>query len=91
MASELGPFEYRPQTGTPGNCFVAQVFGPDGNSVARIDSTNDEADATAIARLFAASDELLASLELIVDAERLTADGFKRARQAIAKAKGECK
>ena len=41
------------------------------------------------AKLIAAAPELLAALERIVDAERLTSDRFRQAREAIKKATGE--
>lgn len=37
------------QAGKPGGCFIAQVFGPNGRSVAEIDTTHDPAEATALA------------------------------------------
>lgn len=36
-------FSWSPQDGPPGHCFVAQVFGPNGNSVASFDATIDPA------------------------------------------------
>ena len=48
------------QSGTPGHCFVAQVFGNAG-PVANIESTEDPAIATANARLIAAAPDLLSA------------------------------
>lgn len=41
------------QSGTPGHGFVAQVWGPDGNSIAMVDMTDDPSVATARAELAA--------------------------------------
>ena len=42
------------QTGTPGQCFVAQLFDSYGKSIASLDSTEDPATATETARRLAA-------------------------------------
>jgi hypothetical protein len=66
-----------------GGTFVASTKG-----ISELpESINQVCDADA--KLIAAAPELLAALESIVDAERLTAEGFKQARAAIRKAKGE--
>lgn len=49
---------YSPQKGTINHCFAAQVWG-DGKSVAVIEPTEDPAEATRLARQFAASTDLL--------------------------------
>jgi hypothetical protein len=56
---------FSPQDGKPGHCCVAQVFSGD-TPVARIESMQDEDDATRYARLFAAAPELLAACQNIV-------------------------
>lgn len=83
------------QSGTPGHCFVAQVFGHAG-PVARIEPTEDPAIATANARLIAAAPDLLeACLAFLarydnhmVAADLLFSDVADTARAAIAKALG---
>lgn len=54
-----GPWSYSAQTGPAGHCFVAQVWGPDGCSLASVQTTPDPAEATANAALFAAAPKLL--------------------------------
>lgn len=56
-----------PQRGAPGHCHAAQVFGPNGDTICVIEPTADEAEASATATLFAASSELLAAVEAIID------------------------
>lgn len=46
-------FTYSRQSGIPGHCLVAQVFGPDGKSIASIDPTENPAVATNRARILA--------------------------------------
>lgn len=48
-----GRYTAYPQRGTPGHCYLAQVFGPDGKSVATFDSTNDSKHASRYARTLA--------------------------------------
>lgn len=43
-------FTASPQDGLPGHCVQAQVFGPDGKSVATFEPTEDPAEATLHAR-----------------------------------------
>lgn len=43
-------YSYSAQRGTPGQCYLAQVFGPDGQSVLSVDSTADPRVATRIAK-----------------------------------------
>ena len=47
-------FTYSPQRGKPGHCFIAQVWGPAGESVASFDSTDDPAVASGRAAALAA-------------------------------------
>ena len=78
-------FDVYQNTQTPGvgGTFVASTKG-----ISELpESVNQVCEADA--KLIAAAPDLLASLESIVDAERLTAEGFKQARAAIRKAKGE--
>ena len=49
------PFKGEPQVGEAGACFCAQVFGPDGESVAIFDATDDPSVASARSRLLAAA------------------------------------
>jgi hypothetical protein len=56
------PWSCSRQSGTPGHCFVAQVWDVDGNSIACMDATTDEELATSRARLMAAAPQLLQSL-----------------------------
>lgn len=51
----MGEFTSAPQVGKPGHCFNAQVFGPDGSSVATLDATDDPAQATDRAVIIAAA------------------------------------
>ncbi|MEH6505037.1 MAG: hypothetical protein V7786_02090 [Sulfitobacter litoralis] len=46
-------FKHAPQEGKPGRCSMAQVFGPDGNSVATFDPTEDPSVASSYAMLLA--------------------------------------
>jgi hypothetical protein len=52
-ARQPGQYTHSEQRGTPGHCNLAQVFGPDGKSVASFDSTIYPAVATERARLTA--------------------------------------
>ena len=49
-----GRLTHAPQVGMPGHCTLAQIWGPDGRSIACIDSTDDPKVATANARRLAA-------------------------------------
>ena len=62
---EYGPFTFCEQNGGKGHCFNAQVFGPDGDSVAIIESTANESEATGLAKLFAAAPDLYEALEAL--------------------------
>jgi hypothetical protein len=86
---DLGEMTYSHQRGEPGHCFVAQVYGPDGKSVAEIEPTADPTVATGHARRFAASSDMLAALQQIVASwahEGLESPSGKAALAAIAKA-----
>jgi len=50
-----GPWDFSAQRGEPGNCYNAQVWGPDGDNIATIESTAPQFNATANARLIAAA------------------------------------
>lgn len=68
MKATPGPWTYEPQDGTPGHCLCAQVFGPDGNSIATVDpSQPDESEANANARLMAAAPDMLTALKVLVN------------------------
>lgn len=81
------------QSGAPGHCFVAQVFGHAG-PVAQIEPTEDPAIATANARLIAAAPELLEALkpfaQFACDTPHVNEPECQncKARAAIAKAFG---
>lgn len=60
-------FTYCGQDGKAGGCLVAQVWGPDGKSLATIEPSDDPAEATRLARLFAAAPDLLAELRETAD------------------------
>jgi hypothetical protein len=45
-----GPWTGTDQVGLPGHCSVAQIFGADGKSLALIETTDDPAVASAVAR-----------------------------------------
>lgn len=57
---------YSPQKGTPGRCMVAQVW-KDGKNAAELEPTEDPAEATELAALFAASPAMLAELRETAD------------------------
>lgn len=44
------PYTYSEQVGTPGHCYAAQIFDGDGNSIAVMDTTDDQSIATERAR-----------------------------------------
>ena len=89
---EPGPYSHSPQKGTPGHCFVAQVFGPkpEERSIATIETSIYPGVATATARLLAASWDLLEACELMlkhrgVDEYKVA---YKSLKKAVARAKG---
>lgn len=55
-----GELTYSKQSGTPGHCIAAQVFDEE-KSIAVIEATENENDATETARLFHAADNLLSA------------------------------
>jgi hypothetical protein len=61
--TRAGPLRFSPAI--PDRSFAAQVWKPDGTSLAILDDVNDEG--TAYARLFAAAPALLAALEPLVE------------------------
>jgi hypothetical protein len=93
------PWSYSEQRGSPGHCTLAQVWDFYGNSLAVIEATDAESEATALARLMAAAPNLLDALELlwreVVSSGNGRANdfGWPKAREAtvaaITKAKGE--
>lgn len=70
------PFSSTEQKGPPGHCLVAQVFDANGHSIACIEPTDDPAEATAIAKLFADAPEMQKQLikEGPLNSERWTLD-----------------
>ena len=57
---------YSAQKGTPGHGFGAQVWDEKGQSIARINATNDPKDATAIAKNMSKVPEMREALENII-------------------------
>lgn len=53
QTTEANKFTATAQKGKPGHCYAAQVFGPDGKSVAHVDPTEDPSDATVLAGVIA--------------------------------------
>lgn len=64
------------QQGAVGSCLVAQVWDENGKFLAQIEPTEDDAEATRLARLFAASSDLL-------EACKATLEEFKHLGQAL--------
>lgn len=62
MQHTPGPWTSSGQRGRPGHCFQAQVWGPDGKSLAVLEPILKSAEASANARLMSASPEMLESL-----------------------------
>ena len=70
-----GPWSFSPATGVEGHGMMAQVWGPDGRSLASIDRIDEHAAPNA--RLIAAAPELLtATTKLTKLIDTLTAQGF---------------
>lgn len=61
-----GPWSYSPQKGKPGHCLMAQVWGLDGTSLACIEPTEDENEASATALLMTSAPELLELLQIAI-------------------------
>jgi hypothetical protein len=53
-----GPWSSSPQDGKPGHCFCAQVWDGNGNSLARVEPTDNEQEASASAFLMGKSPEM---------------------------------
>ena len=102
MQPTPGPWDWSPQKGKPGECYQAQVWRPDGDSLATIESGPE---ANANARLVAAAPEMRAALHNLVEAAedaaevlehnvceadaQMLRDEMQAARKALRKAKGE--
>ena len=54
-----GEWKYSNQKGHPGHCYLAQIWKPDGKSLATIESTHKEEEANANAKLIADAPNLL--------------------------------
>lgn len=59
-----GPWTWDGQRGVPRHCCVAQVWRPDGMSLAMIEPTDDASEADANACLIAAAPEMLDALRM---------------------------
>ncbi len=99
MKHTKGKWEATEQEGKVGHCFQAQVFSEEGNSIAILNSTIKEEEATANAKLIAAAPELLEEVELSyliiqmaandsIEVAVKTDSTRARMRDLIAKAKG---
>lgn len=55
------PWSYSQQVGKPGHCMVAQVWDVNGKSLVCMEATEDEIDATQMARMMSVAPELLAA------------------------------
>jgi len=87
-----GPWSFSPQKGTRGHCYMAQVWGPDGNNLATIESTQDAEEATANARLISAAPDLLEAAKHAAMEWRLhgqLTDSCRELEAALAKAEGK--
>jgi hypothetical protein len=91
-----GPWSYGEQKGSPGHCTLAQVWDSYGNSLAVIEATDDEGEATANAKLIAAAPRMLKALRQIVRHQDLIGGSMASmsstrhiAAQAIQHATGE--
>ncbi|MDV3555234.1 hypothetical protein CMU75_09025 [Elizabethkingia anophelis] len=62
-----GLFTYSIQKGSKNNCFMAQVFKCNGDSIAEIESTDDPEEASANAKLFSYAPEMLEMLKVARD------------------------
>lgn len=57
------PLSSSPQTGKPGHCYVAQVFDGEGKHLAMIAPSEDPEVANEVARVFAASYDMLHAIK----------------------------
>lgn len=60
-----GDWSSSPQKGIPNHCFQAQVWGPDGKSLALIEPTEDENEASYNAKLISVAPKLFNKLRSI--------------------------
>jgi hypothetical protein len=58
------PLSSSAQSGKPGHCFAAQIFDNEGKHLAMVDPTEDPEVATEVARVFAASYDMLDAIRL---------------------------
>jgi hypothetical protein len=78
------PWSYSPQDGTPGHCYMAQVWDSAGKNLAEIEPTSNQEEATANAKLIASAPELLEALqELNTKCENTKIDGSETYYKAI--------
>ena len=64
------PWVIAAQDGAPGRCFQAQVFGPNGQSLVCVESTDPSVEATRFAAFIAASPKIIRELRAMIDALR---------------------
>jgi len=62
----MAGWTFTQQTGVPGHCDCAQVWDENGKSLAIIEPTADEADATKIAAMMASAPDLVAELSAAI-------------------------
>lgn len=82
-----GELSHSKQKGTIGHCHAAQVWDSEGNSLAVIRSTSNEAEASSYAELFAAAPVTLEALQFALKILERDKDPIFSRRLAITKSK----
>lgn len=90
-----GPWTHTGQDGKPGHCYLAQVWGPNDKSLADIDATEYEVEATANAALIAQAPAMYAVMQEFCDrvdrGEVRSRKTYEQFKSILAAARGESK
>lgn len=81
-----GKWSYSKQKGIKNHCFQAQVWNENGDSMAIIEPTDNEYEASANALLISKAPEMLEMLQYFVDNNMLSVVGEEIAKQLIKEA-----